>query len=203
MLCVLAITGCGGSAGSATTRAAASTAGLPAQKTVVAHRLRPDGPNSLRVGTRVGNRFAGVRVFANPRNGFALGAPPQDFGATYPIATVDGGKTWRTAGPLLHIPAAQGAVDVTEAGMSGPHVWYAWGPGISVVDVTPDAGKHWWQAALPGMVLAVYSSQIQCSRLIALVQPFTKRKHLPLWTYASASGHHWTCAANPNAAVDC
>jgi hypothetical protein len=168
---------------------------------VQAHRLRPDGPNSLRIGTRVGNRFAGLRVFADPRNGFALGAPPQDSGATYPIATVDGGRTWRTAGPLLHVPAAQGAVDVTEAGISGPHVWYAWGPGISVVDVTPDAGRHWWQAALPGMVLAVYAAQ--CNRLIALVQPFTERKHPPLWTYASRNGRNWTRAASPTAAVDC
>jgi hypothetical protein len=94
-------------------------------------------------------------------------------------------------------------VDVTEAGMSGPHVWYAWGSGISVVDVTPDAGKHWWQAALPGMVLNVYAPLTNCKRLIALVQPFTKRKHPPLWTYTSTNGRNWTYTANPNAAGGC
>jgi len=170
---------------------------------VQARRLRPDGPNSLRTGTRVGNHFSGDRVFANPRDGFAIGNPPGEFGATYPIATVNGGKTWRTAGPALHIPAAQGAVAVTEAGMSGPRVWYAWSGENTVVDVTPDAGKHWWQAFLPGPVLTVYADQIECNQLIALVQPFTKRKNPPLWTYASANGRHWTYAANPNAAVDC
>jgi hypothetical protein len=204
VLCAAAITGCGGSAGSATTRAAPSSAKGPVpQKTVQAHRLRPAGPNSVRIGTPVGNRFAGARVFADPRIGFALGAPRQDFGATYPIATADGGKTWRTAGPVLHIPAAQAAVDVTVAGMSGPRVWYAWSPGISVVDVTPDSGKHWWQAALPGMVLTVYADQLQCNRLVALVQPFTKRKAPPLWAYASANGRNWTYETNPSAAADC
>jgi hypothetical protein len=202
-LCVLAITACGGSTTPATTRATPSAPNGPLpQKTVQAHRLRPDSPNSVRIGTRVGSPL-GVRIFANPQNGFALGAPRRDFGATYPIATVDGGKTWRTAGPVLHIPAAQAAVDVTEPGMYGPRVWFAWGPGISVVDVTPDAGKHWWQAALPGMVLTVYAPQTNCKRLIALVQPFTKRKNAPIWAYASANGRTWRYGADPNAAGGC
>ena len=75
--------------------------------------------------------------------------------------------------------------------------------GLSVVDVTPDVGQHWWQAFLPGMVLTAYADQLRCNQLIALVQPFTERKHPPLWTYASANGRHWTNAANPNHAVDC
>ena len=87
--------------------------------------------------------------------------------------------------------------------MSGPHVWFAWGPGISVVDVTPDAGKHWWQAALPGMVLTVYAPQTNCNRLIALVEPFTKRQHPLLWTYASPNGRKWKYAANPQSAGGC
>jgi hypothetical protein len=53
------------------------------------------------------------------------------------------------------------------------------------------------------MVLAVYADQVKCKRLIALVQPFTNRKHPPLWTYGSASGRNWRYAASPNAAVDC
>ena len=205
VLCVLAITGCGGSATSATTRAASSSKGLRPQKSVEATRLGPDGtprPNFPK-GARVGKRFSGTRAFANSRDGFAIGTPPGDLGATYPIATADGGKTWRIAGPILHIPAAQGALAVDAAGMSSPHVWYAWSDGNTVVDVTPDAGKHWWQAFLPGQVLTVYADQIQCNRLIALVQPFIQRKHPPLWTYASATGHHWTYVANTNAATDC
>jgi hypothetical protein len=87
--------------------------------------------------------------------------------------------------------------------MLGPDVWFAWGPGITVVDATPDAGKHWWQAFLPGQVLTVYADQIQCNRLIALVQPFTRRKHPPLWTYVSTNGRKWTYAANPQSAGGC
>ena len=200
VLCVLVITGCGGSARSARTRAAPSSHGLLPRKTVQARRLRPEGPNSLPNGTRVGKRFLGS-VFANPRDGFGLGGQP---GTTYPIATVDGGKTWRTSGPLLYIPAVHAAVAVNEAGMSGPRFWYAWGHGLTVIDVTTDAGKSWWQTFLPGRVLTVYADQIsRCNRLIALIQPLTKRTHPPLWTYASANGRHWTYAANPSAASDC
>jgi hypothetical protein len=149
----------------------------------------------------VSRHFAGPRVFANPRDGFALGNPPRTLD-TYPLATVDGGRTWRTAGPVLHIPAAQAAVDVTQAGMSGPRIWFAWGA-ATVVDVTPDAGKHWWAAFLPGEVLTVYAGTSVCGRLIALVQPFTRRGTPPLWTYASATGRRWTYAPNPNATRDC
>jgi hypothetical protein len=169
---------------------------------VRARRLLLDGPNSLPNGTRVGIRFSGKRVFVNQRNGFAIGTPPGDFGATYPIATVNGGKTWRTAGPILHIPAAQGAVAVNEAGMSGQHVWYAWGDGITVVDVTPDAGKHWWQAFLPGRVLTVYAD-LMCGRLTADVQPYTMRPNPPLWTYVSVRGRSWTYAPNPSPTLNC
>lgn len=202
-LCLSAAAGCGGSARPTTTGAAPSSKALRPPRTVQVRRLRPSASGYLRPGTRVSNRFAGTRVFANPRDGFAIGTPPRATGDTYPLATLDGGKTWRTAGPVLHIPAAQAAVDVTEAGTGGPHVWYAWGQGITVVDVTPDAGKHWWQAFFPGMVLTVYAEQGQCNRLIALIQPFTKRKQPPLWTYASANGRHWTYVFNPSTAAHC
>jgi len=42
-----------------------------------------------------------------------------------------------------------------------------------------------------------------CGRLIALVQPFTKRSRPPLWTYVSAQGSRWTYTANPNAKLTC
>lgn len=86
--------------------------------------------------------------------------------------------------------------------MSGPRVWYAWGDGITVVDVTPDAGKHWWAAFLPGTVLTVYSDPM-CGRLTADVQPYTKHKNPPLWTYVSVGGRRWTYAPNPNPALNC
>lgn len=182
-------------------RADASSKVLRPQRTVQARGLRPSAPGSLRPGTRVSSRFAGGRVFANPQDGFAIGNPPRSVD-TYPLATVDGGKTWRTAGPVLHVPAAQAAVAVTQAGMRGPRMWFAWGSS-TVVDVTPDAGKHWWAAFLPGEVLTVYGASNLCGRLIAVVEPFTKRSKPPLWTYVSTSGRRWIYAPKPNVGRDC
>ena len=48
-----------------------------------------------------------MRVFANRLIGFALTDIPPRGGGTYPVATSDGGRTWRTDGPVLHVPAAQ------------------------------------------------------------------------------------------------
>jgi hypothetical protein len=195
-LCVVAVTGCGGVAKSATNRVeSASKAARPPRQ---ARRLRPSTRGFLRPGTRVSNRFAGIRAFANPGDGFAIGSPPRNMD-TYPLATRDGGKTWRTAGPVLHIPAAQAAVAVAQAGMISPRIWFACCGLNGVVDVTPDAGKHWWQAFFPGEVLTVYPGPSACGRLIAVVQAYSTRLNPPLWTYASSQGRRWTHAANPNA----
>jgi hypothetical protein len=164
---------------------------------VRARRLAPAGPGALRSGTRVGSDFSGTRAFVDPKDGFAIGTPPRT-ADTYPLATVDGGKSWHVAGPVLHIPAAQAPVGVAQAGMITPRVWYACCGLNTVVDVTPDAGRHWWQAFLPGEVLAVYPGPSVCGRLIAVVQPFSKGKPPPLWTYASSSGRRWVYVPNPN-----
>ncbi len=170
---------------------------------VQARQIPASGPGYRRPGVQVSSHFSGIRVFANPQDGFAIGSPPRN-GDTYPLATVDGGKTWRVAGPVLHIPAAQAAVGVGQAGMISPRIWFACCGLNTVIDVTADAGKHWWQAFLPGEVVTVYAGpSMECGRLIAVVQPFTKRPNPPLWTFASAQGRRWTYTANPNANLTC
>lgn len=143
-----------------------------------------------------------MRVYANARDGFAIGSPPRTLD-TYPLATINGGRTWRTAGPVLHIPAAQAAVGVAQAGVISPRIWFACCGLNGVVDVTPDAGTHWWQTFFPGEVVTVYPGPTSCGRLIAVVQIYSKRTNPPLWTYASATGRRWTHVANPNTRLTC
>ena len=66
-------------------------------------------------------------------------------------------RSSRVAGPVLHAPAAQGALAVTQMGTAGPGRYMAFGDG-SVVDVTNDGGKHWWRAGLGEEVPAVIAS---------------------------------------------
>jgi len=169
---------------------------------VEARPLTPAGQGALRPGARVGSGFSGIRAFVNSRDGFAIGTPPRATD-TYPLATVDGGKSWHVAGPVLHIPAAQAPVGVGQAGIISPRIWYACCGSNSVVDVTSDAGRHWSQAFLPGEVLAVYPGPSVCGRLIAVVQPYSKGKLPPLWTYASHTGRRWIYVPNPNSQPAC
>lgn len=149
LLCALAISACGGSS----SRGVAKTSANPAPndaappKTVTSRRLQPSAPGGLNPGTPVNSGFTGIQVFANHHIGFALTDLPQAGGSTYPVATADGGKTWRTDGPVLHIPAAQGPVAVGQAGVVGPHIYFAWcGACNTVIDVTPTpastGGRH-------------------------------------------------------------
>jgi hypothetical protein len=138
----------------------------------------------------VNARFKVVRVFANPRDGFAIADLPQGGDGTYPIATTDGGKTWRTDGPVLDVPAAQGPLAVGQAGVLGGRIYFAWrGACNSVIDSTPDAGKHWWQAFMPGNVLAVLGNSDPRAGLMTVVQGTTDGGgDSPLWVYLSTDG---------------
>ena len=114
----------------------------------------------------------------------------------YPVATTDGGKTWRIAGPIVNVPAAQGGVDVAQAGVVNAHTWFMCCGLNTVVDVTADAGKHWWVAFLPGEVVSVVAGTPSFAgpraRLIALVRPQEgARGEHRLWIYVSANGRLW------------
>lgn len=147
--------------------------------------------------------FTGIRMFANRRAGFAITDIPQAGGGTYPVATTDGGKTWRTDGPVLHIPAAQGPVAVSQPGVAGPRIYFAWcGACNTVIDVTPDAGKHWWQTFMPGDVLAVLGGSSARASLTAIVEGPTSAPNgrgASLWAYLSTDGRRWTYNHSLNA----
>jgi hypothetical protein len=151
------------------------------------------GARPLPIGTRVRDNFSGVRTFATRRDGFALGdLSASEGGAMYPLATIDRGKTWRIAGPIVNVPAAQGGADVGQAGAVGARTWFMCCGLNTVVDVTTDAGKHWWAASLPGEVINVFGYDNPHARLIAVVRPFpTAHSRQRLWIYASVNGRRW------------
>lgn len=120
------------------------------QKTVKATRIvRP--PRTLARGSRVRSGALGHRVFVNGRRGFALASVGQ---AQYPATTGDGGRTWRTDGPALHLNAAQAPLAVQEVGARGPRTVFAYGGG-NVIDATSDGGRRWYRAMFTGVPMAV------------------------------------------------
>ena len=80
--------------------------------------------------------------------------------------------------------------------MLGRRIFFAWfGACNSVIDSTPDAGKHWWQAFMPGNVLTVLGNSDPRAGLIAVVQGPTSGaggRGSPLWVYLSSDGRRWT-----------
>jgi hypothetical protein len=153
----------------------------------------------LRPGAVISHAVTGFRTFFNRRAGFAVGSPSGQVGVLYPLRSSDSGRTWSVAGPPLYTQGAHAGVSVAQAGIASPREWFACCGLNTVVDVTPDAGKHWWQSFLPGEVLTVYPAPGACGNLVALVQPFTKSKHPPLWTYESDQGRRWNYEPNPTA----
>ena len=169
---------------------------VPAPSTrIVAQPLRAAAAG-LRPGTGVSPRFLGVRVFANRRDGFAITDLPQAGDGTYPVSTTDGGQTWRTDGPVLHIPAAQGPSAVDQAGVAGARTYFAWcGACNLIIDITADAGEHWWRAVMPGQVLAVIGSADPRAGLTAIIAgptPAASGRGASLWVYTSPDGLRWT-----------
>ena len=133
---------------------ASATAATP--KLITARLIRSGARGVLKPGKVVSQARLGVRVFTNSSRGFALATIS---GVTYPAATVDGGATWKIDGPPFHLPAAQAPLVVTQIGAQ-KNTYFAWGgpQGGMVADVSPDAGKHWWQAELGGIVLSVVAT---------------------------------------------
>jgi hypothetical protein len=135
-------------------------------KTVKGTILKPR-PGTLKQGTKLsGSALNGTRVFVNAKAGWKLAAGK---GAQYAAATTNGGKTWRTASPALHINAANAPFAVTQIGAVSPKVAYAFGSG-QVADVTSDAGKHWYVALFQGTVMAVVPGTGK--QLVAFVDSF-------------------------------
>lgn len=151
--------------GVALTAAAAATPAAP--KTVKATRITRQ-PGTLAPGSSVSpNRVVGQRTFTSATRGFALANVGQ---ADYAVATTNGGKTWKTDGPALHLDAAQAPLSVIFIGAVNRNTVYAWGGG-QVVDTTNNGGKAWYRTLFTsGSPVAVVSDP--GGHLLAFVQSF-------------------------------
>jgi hypothetical protein len=168
-------------AGSSTAAAAARAAAVPpAAERTLDGKLLDDPPATLRTGTIVRARSLSKRVFVSSRNGFALASVGQ---AQYPAVTSNGGKTWRTDGPALHLDAAQAPLAVSEVGALNSRVYFAAGGG-EVVDATPDGGRHWYQTLFSGGVIGVIPSS---GKLLAVIAGFATTP-VSTWVYGSSDG---------------
>jgi hypothetical protein len=164
-LAILAIAGAelalDGANGVERARAATTTVAPPPR--TLGHLMRAR-PEAVAPGTTVGEHDLFTdRVFANSATGFALANDDQ---AQYPVRTADAGQHWRIDGPQLHVDAADAPEGVGSVGLVGPRTYFAYGS--SVVDVTTDAGRTWWETYLGELVVAVVPGP--GNRLVAYVQ---------------------------------
>jgi hypothetical protein len=158
---------------------------VPVVQRLTARRLRPQsGPS--RPGSVVSGKQVAERIFANGRNGFALGWVSS---ALYPVSTADGGRVWRVDGPWLYREAADAPAGVGNIGLVLPRTFYAYGP--SVIDVTPGGGHEWWQTFIPhGLLVGVVPNTK--GYLLALVQQTRRHNHAVTYQYVSRDGgRHW------------
>ncbi len=112
----------------------------------------------------------GDRVFLNGREGVALANGDN---AQYPALSTDGGRVWRIDGPPLHVDAADGAEAVGSVGIAGPRTFFAFGS--SVVDVTTDGGRSWWETYLGDDVVALVPNLP--NELVAYVERSVSNAH--------------------------
>jgi hypothetical protein len=145
----------------------AAASSTPSPPRTVAATIIPRSPRTLRPGKLVRSGALSRRVFPDARHGFALALVAN---VSYPAASSDGGRTWRIDGPALHLPALQAPLVVTQTGAAGARTYFAYGgpDGGQSVDVTRDAGAHWYRAFLGEVVMAVVSADH--GRLIAFAQ---------------------------------
>jgi hypothetical protein len=210
VLGTLALTGCGsGSSRSAATRTSSPSVASPgaplSQLVAGAGALPPAASVSAQLFVRAADRRVapgtvvrpanlGASVFADARHGFTLASIGYD---TYPAATIDGGRTWRIDGPVLPIPAARAGVTQRpprgQPGVAGPNTYFAAEglQGTTVVEVTTDAGKHWWQALLPGGVVFVGAFDGELTAIIAVPTGNPQSAGVEFWAYHSKSGRRW------------
>ena len=155
------------------------------QQTVTATLInRP--AHTLAPGSRVSaSKIFGHRVFNDAKHGFALVDTGQ---AQYPAATVDGGKTWKTDGPALHLNAAQAPLAVIYIGIAGPKTIFAWGTG-QVIDSTSDGGQHWYRAVFFGLPVAVIRNPQ--GHLVAFVDGETSGSNSTLQYVSKNGGKTW------------
>jgi hypothetical protein len=160
----------------------------PATVSATALASTDTGPFYAHRGSLVRSSQLGIRSFVNAENGFALASVGQ---AQYPANTTDGGKTWRIDGPHFHKNAANAPNVITRTDVAGRSTYFAYaGPGGGMmVVVSTDAGKHWWQAYLPGVPLTVEPTFT--SGKLALVTIVENGPGQFLAYLSSDGGRHW------------
>jgi len=142
--------------------------------------------NTLAPGSTVSaSKIFGNRVFTDAKHGFALVQSGQ---AQYPAATVDGGTTWKTNGPALHLNAAQAPLAVVDIGAAGQKTIFAWGTG-QVIDTTSDGGQHWYRATFFGLPVAVVKNPQ--GHLVAFVDGETGGNASPVQYVSKNGGKTW------------
>jgi hypothetical protein len=167
----------------------ASSAATPTPQKTVKGSPITRRPHTLPPGTTVSSGKLGQRVFTDASHGFALVGVGQ---AQYPAATVDGGKTWKTDGPALHINAAQAPLSVTSLGAANRRTIFAYGNG-QVIDTTSNGGKKWYGALFNGLVMAVVPGAQ--GHLVAFIDASTSNTSNVgvTWQYVSRNGGKtWT-----------
>ncbi len=97
----------------------------------------------------------------------------------------DGGKTWKTNGPALHLNAAQAPLAVVDIGAGGTKKIFAWGTG-QVIDATPNGGKQWYRAMFNGLPVAVVKNPQ--GHLVAFVDGETSGSSSVATQYVSKDG---------------
>ena len=163
----------------ASTRPLAIAAAPP--KTVTAQLITPR-PGELAPGTKVRSRaIFSNRVFTDAKHGFALASPPE---ADYTVATSDGGKTWRTDSPALHLHAANAPLAVLYIDAVSRKSVFAWGGG-QVIDTTSDGGRTWYQTLFPGAGPVAVVPGGFGGRLLAFIGSFSGAA---TWRYTSNDG---------------
>lgn len=160
--------------------APALSAVTPQQIVTAAPISRP--PLTLKPGSAVRSGL-GQRVFVDAKHGFSLAAVGE---AQYPAATVNGGRTWKTDGPALHLDAAQAPLSVTNLGATSRNTIFAFGSG-QVIDATSNGGKRWYRAIFDGVPMAVVGGP--SGHLVAFVDASngTSVKGVT-WQYISRNG---------------
>jgi hypothetical protein len=177
-----------------TSRSSAQVRGRRAANThtppqhLAAGRLHPR-PGAVPPGTVANSSdLFSDRVFADAADGFALA---NHGNAQYPARSVDGGRSWEIDGPQLHVDAADGAEGVGYVGVSGPRTLFAYGS--SVVDVTSDGGRTWWQTYLGELVVAVVPRNNGLTAYVQQQLSNTSTSSAVTRQYVSHDGgRHWT-----------
>jgi hypothetical protein len=174
-----------GASSTARTAAVAGTATAPTPTAKIKARRMRARPRAVKRGTLVTpSQLVGNRVFSDAHHGFALAGVDQ---AQYPARTVDGGQTWLIDGPQLHVDAADAPEAVSWVGVAGAKRLFAYGS--SVVDVTTDGGRTWWEAFMGELVTAVVPGPGH--KLLAYVEQSVSNANINpavTWQYVSRDG---------------